>query len=537
MAAIRTLLMTAYENRYRAVLCIIFVLVLGVHLYKIDRPLFGHFSSYQNVGMAAMARNMIRENFADIFNPKIDLVIDGKRALHLNQYPFPSLIAAAGCRFVGGSLEFWGRFQAVIFNLISIFLIAGIGHRLVSKPFGLLSAVIFALSPFGLIYGQMFMCEAMALCASLLGLYLLVGRGHSNIILMSKIVLAGLCFSVALMNRIHFLVLCPCYFLIIAKKPYGPNLLRFFLFLAVSVGVASIWYFHTYAMILRADHVYTSFFLQGEEWKFFDKQFLLSSEYWKRMFDTFGLWMLTPLFFPFFFLGFISGSWRHPGFRLAAAGSALCVFMMVFWASKLVEQDFYLYGIFPFVCFMTAYAVDRVRQQWPVIEKASVVLLFVFIYFLVSARFFLHPLYKFPEKNHIHLGIAANLKKDIPEDARVIVIGPNTPDLFYYLDRPGWAIEFTSVGKKAAKYLINPRRSDKALKDFKTMEAAMADPVTWIQYYIGQGADYLVTTEREVFDENDQVLRYLLRHHERINDPSVSKDCYVFRLNRSGTQL
>jgi len=144
-----------------AVVTLLYVLVIqGV---GIQRPFMGHYASYQGTVMASMARNMVRENFSNIFLPKTDVILQGQKSLHLNQYPFPSLLVAGAVKFVGGSYEFWGRFQAILFNLFSILLPFFIAQRLFGRAAALTSAIIFALSPLTVVYGQSFMSEPSSL--------------------------------------------------------------------------------------------------------------------------------------------------------------------------------------------------------------------------------------------------------------------------------------------------------------------------------------------------------------------------------------
>ena len=58
---------------------ILVLLILSVQLPGINRPLGGHFASYQSSVMASISRNMLRENFQDILVPKIDFLIGGDR--------------------------------------------------------------------------------------------------------------------------------------------------------------------------------------------------------------------------------------------------------------------------------------------------------------------------------------------------------------------------------------------------------------------------------------------------------------------------
>src|SRR3989338_10434348 len=87
-------------------------------LWVVNKPLLGHFSSYQTV-LAMIARNFIGHHFSNLLLPESSLLINGKHALHMIYYPFPSLLAALGAKFIGGGIDLWGRLQAVLFTAAS----------------------------------------------------------------------------------------------------------------------------------------------------------------------------------------------------------------------------------------------------------------------------------------------------------------------------------------------------------------------------------------------------------------------------------
>ena len=504
--------------------------VLAVQLSHIQRPYFGHFASYQNVVMASVSRNMIRENFTDLLNPKTEVLVAHKKSLHLNQYPTPSLIAALGSRYVGGSLEFWGRFQAVLFNLCSILLIGLIATRLKSPDFGWITATIFAFSPFTLIYGQMFMCEPIALCSMLLSLFLLLPKDSSAEPSMVRITLAGLAFAITLLSRIHYLIFIPCCYFMIVKRFTFSDLFKTFWFTFVSFAMATPWYAYTYYMTHHCDYVMTSMFLQGEEWKFFDRHFLRQPEYWKRIFDAISQTMLTPLLFSMFLLGFFSASRRSFAYRLALMGILLGFSLVLIWPSKLVEHDFYLYGAFPFVCLMTAFAIEAMGNYFPVLKKKSAIVIVVLLYLFVSARYFSHPIFKYPEQNLNFLKIATSLDRQIGPNDRIAVLGANAPDLFYYLNRPGGALEFTGFGKGLPKYMYHKTRSAAVLRELKEFADAK-DPIALLECCVRHGTVYLITTSREELDKYPEVLSYLKRNYQEITSQAITPYCYAFRFS------
>ncbi len=202
------------STRQLAFVLFVFSSVLFVQMIKISRPYSGHFSSYQANGNASIARNMLKENFSECHLPKTDILIGGKKSLHLNAYPMPALLAALGVRLWGGSLEFWGRFQAVLFNLMTIILVGLIAAHWFNSFTGWTALLIYAFSPFSILYGQGFFSEPGAVFFTLLSIFLIKKNEKENSLL--RISLAGFCFSVGILARIHFVLLLPAFLLHVA---------------------------------------------------------------------------------------------------------------------------------------------------------------------------------------------------------------------------------------------------------------------------------------------------------------------------------
>lgn len=504
--------------------------VLSVQLPAINRPYLGHFSGYQNSVMAAIARNMLHTDFKEWFLPKIDLIIAGQKALHINQYPIPSLLAALGKRFCGGTLEFWGRFQAIIFNLIAILLMGIITARLHAPPTGWIAATIFALSPLTIIYGQCFMCESIAMAVMLLGLLILLPN-DKTLLNTPRCCLAGFLFSIVLVSRIHFFIFMPCFIYLIIRNRQANAIAGCFCFLLTSGLIAIPWYGYTYFITSHFDNVLTSMFLQDAEWKFFDPKFLLNAEYWQRVFDTMVLRMLTPIGFTFLLLGSVMVPFSLFPYRFAVIGVLLGSSIVFIWPSKVMEHDFYLYGMLPFAILLAAIAVYEIWNRCISLRNKFTVILFFVIFLACSARFFLHPIFKVPvDTLHFPL-IAEILQQEIKPDDKVVVFGANTPDLFYYLDRGGWSSEFVELKGRVPAYLKNSKRPSTILQDFIELEHAMKDPVAWVEYLAKHGVAYLITTNRFEIQRFPVLLKHLRTKYQERIIPGVSSSCYVFRLS------
>ena len=98
---------------------------------------------YQTVN-AMMARFFMESNFANLFYPQVNVLINGKPGLLLLAYPLNALIAALLNTFLGGSLDFWGRFQAVLFFAGAAIYLYKLCAQLLDKRLALASMIVFS---------------------------------------------------------------------------------------------------------------------------------------------------------------------------------------------------------------------------------------------------------------------------------------------------------------------------------------------------------------------------------------------------------
>ncbi len=501
--------------------------VLGIQLSSIARPYLGHFASYQGTVMAAISRNMLRENFSQILLPKTDLVIGGERSLHLNQYPFPSLIAALGTRYLGGTLEFWGRFQAVVFNFFTILLIALIAEQLFNIQVAWIAAAVYALSPFSLIYGQCFMSEAMALFFLLLAFHGMLKSGRMQLDVHAAAA-SGVAFSVALTGRIHFLAFYPIFFFHFLLCGHARRVLKIVSFTSTMLLLPCLWYGFAYFVSKSSSHVMTSVSLQSGYWKFLDGSFLKSAEYWKKILDLFSQNLLTPLLFPFLPLGWILMEKKGRTFWICLGGFLLGSAVTVLWPQKVWEQDFYLYGAFPFAVLLAAFGIHEVFERFPKLKTPGVLVFFLLLYLGISTRYFLHPIYKYPKEDSRIVPIGERVRKSTPAEARLIVAGNDPTSLFYYAGRPGWTLEFQEIGKSLLLFRDHAKRSRVNPRELEGLEAAMKDAVSWFNFLKGQGASYLVTANKKDLESQPLLLKHLQKNYQKLSKDS--DDFYFFKL-------
>lgn len=499
--------------------------VLTIQLAAIERPYFGHFSSYQIVS-ASMARNMLIENFSQPLQPKTDFTIGKKKSMPLNQYPFHSLFAALPASICGGTLEFWGRFQAVVFNLLSIALIGLIAAIVFNPLVGWITFICSSLSPFTLIYGQMFMSESSALFFMLLSIYLLLARRRQAPVGWLRAFAAGIPFSIAVAGRIHLVLFLPLlclYVFFSAATGRRKQIIPVFGLLASALALPLAWYVHTYFLSIASDNVHTNLFLQLSSRRLGDQQYLLDVDYYRLVLDIFTQKILTPLLFPFFIMGLALFNWRPQEGRterlLVLGGCLFGLLIIFFFPQKIRAHEFYLYGAFPFVMMTAALAVSKVLDTCPNFKKTGFMILALMVYLAVSSRYFLHPIFKYPDKNNNVLVAARILQQKTRPDDWLIIAGKGFSELVYYAQRPSWPLHLDLVGKPLSPYSEMGRFSGNDLRQMELLDRAMKYPVDWLEYLRGQGARYLIAPYPEELEPFPQWKAYIEQHFKRIETP------------------
>ncbi|HQC37545.1 MAG TPA: glycosyltransferase family 39 protein [Thermotogota bacterium] len=500
-------------------------LVLGLQFFLIQRPFRGHFASYQGV-MAEIGRNMIREDFSEPLLPKTDLLIVlPTRSLHLNQYPLPSLLAALGVRWIGGGFEFWGRFQAIVFNLLSLLLMGGIATQWWGKRTGFFAAWLYLTAPFSIVYGQMFMSESIALFFLLSSFYLIERMAKDGAGPL-KIVLAGLCFSVSALNRVHFVFLFPAFLYWAFKEGRKHKIGYAFLFCALSGLLPLLWYGFTYCFgkgpeMLR---VHTSLFFQMGApglTRFGD---VFSMEYGKYLARIILFFMMTPVVWPFFVVGIrrIAGERRFS--VLYSLLAMTCLFLAFAMPQKILEQGFYFYGFFPFFVFVVAKGLDDVMdQQWFRKFRGPILLL----YALCVLRFSIPPLFFYPpEEKNILVPTAQARAVSNPDDI-FIVGGQGASAASYYLDRKMYGLQPQTSRSLATYYRKRPydERSKDAIRSYET---AAQDDITYVEYLRGKGASYVLILDKPSSDFNDRLIPYLCSRYRELSAEVDS--FYLFKI-------
>ncbi|MFA6600702.1 MAG: glycosyltransferase family 39 protein [Candidatus Omnitrophota bacterium] len=467
------------------------LLVLGVQLLQVQRPFRGHFASYQATVMASIARNMVEEDFKEILLPKTNLlIVTPRKSYHLNQYPFPSLLVAVCVKFLGGPYEVWGRLQAILFNLLGAVLMFRIGARLLGRAAGLIASLLFLMLPFSVIYGQMFLCEPMAVFFLLASVWLLARQGVPS---RMATVMSALCFSLAIANRTHYLFFFPAllYFLWIRSR----RILTCMVFLLLGGFLPAAWAWHTFVVgQLHPLQTHTNLFFQAGSASVFGIRLLAGANYWRYILDLFSNEMLTPAVFPFVLLG-LAGLWNSQKqvfrfFLLWTAGGLVLIFLA---PKKIIDQDFYLYGLYPALLFLAACGIEKISDVFSFLRRSRFLVAGTLLLMAVSARYFVHPIFQYPKEEKDVGAIGAWVQKETSPGDIVILSGSSAALLNYYVNRPVYGFSLQKE-KVFSPYFMN-RSFQRSERDaIEAMKAAMHDDISLLEYLRGRGAGYLLAS-------------------------------------------
>lgn len=427
---------------------IIFLVILTTSLrcISLGDPYLGNFASYQCYS-ASIARHYVRENFSDIFNPKIDILVNGKPGLHMQYFPISSLVAALGQKFIGGSLEVWGRLQAILFSSLALLCIYGIARRLFTESIALTSALLWSVLPVSVIYGQSFMPEMAGLSFAVLSIWLALRQ---------KCLLSALFAGIAIMTRMNTIyVLVPLLMLIPWRK---------WAYLAWGSLIPILWYGHTITQAKYNASVSHFWMLQGAN-QSFGPDFLLAL----------GKYLVTVDFTPLGFILLFFGLKGLPKWIYGWGISVLVILCLM--PQKVIDHNFYTLHLLPVGCM----AIAKNFNSWKI--PALI---------LLSVIWWWNPVTKIDPGNKYVLEAARLVQEQVPKDDKIIASSGSSPCLLYYCDREGW--DFMIKRPEEVPYVQKFRwRFEKNIDE---LLQAYKDAEKWKEQLKSEGAKWFTWAEQ-----------------------------------------
>ena len=430
-------------HHFPAVFCGLLALTAAVRVLGITRPLLGNFATKGCV-YAMIARNWA-EGRAGMFYPTLDLLEGGSRSLHMLEFPVSAYLTGGLWRMFGGSLDVWGRATAVAFSVASVAVMFLLVRRRHGPPAATAAALVLALSPVSVIYGQSFMLEASLVFFTLATFYALqrwldTGDRRLQLRHLGWLLAAGACLAVLLLTKIYMLVLVLPLSVTVFRADRIPKRLARPVFAAVlvlSVVPAAFWYAFAYQAASPESPSSQRIFYsvrQSTGAQLAAYRLLGSADFYRQILDDLTGVVLTPVGFMLLLAGLLDRRWRQYGVWLAAM-----VLLLVALPRKFHEMNYYYMAVLPPLCIVAGLGWQVIQQRLRPGRAAVAVLLVVAL--TLSLRYAVRPAFVTPGEDRGVLGAAGEVQRLTVGEERVVTIHGTTIDLLYYCDRPGWALE------------------------------------------------------------------------------------------------
>jgi len=421
-------------------------LTLLVRAPGLDRPLLGDFGT-KNVVYAMIARNWALGR-ADFWHPTLDCqVAAGERSWHLLEVPLSAYAAGTAWRLLGGSLDAWGRLISIVASVASVAWLYGLVRRWHGESIARPAAVMLALAPVSIVYGQSFMLEASVVAlmlATMLALERWLERPGGG-----RLTLLALSFALLTLSKIYMLVLlAPLVCRVLAGRSEvsarawetWSARLRRAAAPAFALGVAALpalmWCVYVFVVSNPTQDTAARIFYSlrssagAHE---FPQPLLVQPGFYLRLSRTLATVVLTPVG-----LGLLVVGLRAPGARRHLPWCASLGLLVLLLPRKFSEMNYYFLVLLPPLCVLAGLGVARCRQ---VATPRWLPRLIVVLGVLFSLRYALRPAFVTPVEDRMVVAAGARLRALTDVEEPIATMHGSALDLLYYADRTGVALD------------------------------------------------------------------------------------------------
>ncbi|HWB12852.1 MAG TPA: glycosyltransferase family 39 protein [Pirellulales bacterium] len=473
-------------------------LTVVVRIAGVGRPLLGHFAT-KNVMYAMIARNWAMGR-CPFWLPTTDCMVGGGRGWHLLEIPLAAYVAGTGWALCGGSLDMWGRAVSVAFSAAGVWLLFLLVRDWHSARAAWAAALVLALSPASIIFGQSFMLEPSLVFFMLSSLWCTqrwLATARSGWFAFAAISLAAL-----LCTKIYMAVLLLPMAALARQKTAGVPINERRRWLLGSVGLAVLglapalcWCAMTLYLATADDptHVYYSLYRSGAAQKESFSLLWSGGFYFRLLCDLAGAGA-TPVGLVLAALGMISSAAR----RHVAWLSAMALLVIVL-PGKFFELRYYTLVLVPALAVLAGLGWERLadRVSRPGVAGAICLLLGAGCSLVLSVA----PAFSTPSEDRAVTAAAAAARKMLAPTEPVATLHGAGCDLLYYCDRPGWAL--STNDRQLAEKLDTCRQQGARLLVVADLPSADHGPAVRILAtlpIVREGDDYRIyrLQEREV---------------------------------------
>jgi hypothetical protein len=445
----------------------IILLALVLRTYHVAYPPWDY-HNWRQTQTLMVARDFARHDFK-LLHPQVQWVGNGQPedpSYFSGEFSIQSLLAALLYRLFGEH-EILARTVVITFSLFGIYFLYGLLSRRAGPIAARLGAFIYALLPYHVFFGRVFMPDVPALSLALGGLFFL-DRWTDNR-KPATLLAAAVLTAMAILQKLTviFVGLPALYLFWLAKGRHLFVRGELYVFAGIVGAPTLAWYIHTSTMARHSGFAFVQPGLFGshlESW--FQAGFL------QRIFASLSSEAFSPIGLALSVLGFFWPA-RGPAFwifRLWVAGAGLLLLLI----PDLLSANYYYFSLLlPGGAALGGLALAKLASNRTTYPLLAVILVIFAIGAIGSAL----PLYQ-EDRAPRDLGILLN-RLTIPSDLIVGETG-GSPNMLYFADRRGWMLAqqydlglVQKLVKAGALYYADPSSADLAQKRefFQAMDA------------------------------------------------------------------
>ncbi len=442
-------------NRQLIFLTLIFLLALGLRLYKIDNPI-ADWHSWRQADTASISRNFIKEGFTPLY-PKFDslhaLNSYGEKNVKryfLAEFPLYNIIAHP-LYLLFGVKESLLRLVSAFFSSASAIVLFFLVKKYSPRLTAYLSALFWVIIPFNIYYGRVTMPDPLHVFLSILALLLTTIWLEKKTFFSS--VLAGIALALAILTKPYGIILgLPITFLLLISwgRESKKNWLQVLTFSLLSLIPYLLWKWH----INRYPEGQF-----GTDWLFNSTNIRFTGAFFRWIiFERLNKLILGAGGFVLFFIGLICPKEKKEWFFYLSWLAALIIFICII-ATGNVTHDYYQLPLVPILAILAARGTEFILKIgqgfWRKILNGGVALSLIAM-MLTFGWFEIRGFYQINNPAIVEAGKFVD--QTLPQNARVIAPYNWDPAFLYQTNRIGWPEITDSIEemiKKGANYYIS----------------------------------------------------------------------------------
>lgn len=422
----------------KRLLLVVLILAFVVRLYKISSPL-ADWHSFRQADTASVTREYLKHGI-DLLRPKyhdLSNIQSGKenpRGYRMVEFPVLNGITAGAIQVLGQQSQevLIGRLVVVLFSLVALVSIYGVGSALSSKRVGLVAAALFAVMPYSVYYSRAILPDMPFVAMTMVSLWFyLVALEKKRLI---PYAVALLSFTAALFMKPYAVFFIPLFFAFKWHKEGLKGMSDPKLYLLPALSVIPLYFWRQWILQFPEG-------IPASDWLFNKENIRFSGAFFHWLFEVristliFGIGLVVP-----FVLGLLKKGKDQVVYLVW--GALMLAYLWIF-AGGNVQHDYYQVVLLPFLFLTTARGIEflfelppKLIGRWTAVVAVGALVAFSLFVSWYTVR-------GYYQINHFEI-IQAGQAVDrlLPKDAKVIAPYMGDTAFLFQTNRTGWPLGF-----------------------------------------------------------------------------------------------